>query len=440
MKPKLSMFLLHGLFLVFSASLFQGSFSAAQKLQSKDSNNRKKQMAGHTAVFRVGGRVYPDGYFYTTVNIGQPPRPYDLDIDSGSDLTWIQCDAPCVNCLKGPHDPYKPHNNIVKCEDPLCGFVPHPPNYPCHNPTDQCDYEIEYADNGLSLGVLVKDNFPIQIMNGSVFNPSVTFGCGYDQDIHSSSHPPFVDGVLGLANGKPSILSQLHAMGIMRNVVGHCFSHKGGGYLFFGDDLLPASGIAWVPMLQNSLEKHYSLGRAKLLLAGQNVVKGDLSLVFDSGSTYTYLNNQAYKATISMIKKNIDSKQLKDAPEDKTLPVCWKSVVPFKSIVDAKKFFKPLALSFSIAKNVILEMPPEAYLIISKLSNVCLGILDSSETKLGNLNVLGDISLLDKMVIYDNERQQIGWVSANCDRLPNMERNHNEADNSINSRDFFDEL
>lgn len=29
-----------------------------------------------------------------------------------------------------------------------------------------------------------------------------------------------------------------------------------------------------------------------------------------------------------------------------------------------------------------------------------------------------DISMQDKMVIYDNEKQAIGWMSANCDRPP----------------------
>lgn len=31
--------------------------------------------------------------------------------------------------------------------------------------------------------------------------------------------------------------------------------------------------------------------------------------------------------------------------------------------------------------------------------------------------VFTDISLQDKMVIYDNEKQQIGWVPENCNRL-----------------------
>lgn len=35
-----------------------------------------------------------------SLNIGYPPKVYDLDIDSGSDLTWVQCDAPCKACTK----------------------------------------------------------------------------------------------------------------------------------------------------------------------------------------------------------------------------------------------------------------------------------------------------------------------------------------------------
>lgn len=30
--------------------------------------------------------------------LGSPPKLYFLDMDTGSDLTWAQCDAPCRNC------------------------------------------------------------------------------------------------------------------------------------------------------------------------------------------------------------------------------------------------------------------------------------------------------------------------------------------------------
>ena len=34
------------------------------------------------------------------LKIGNPPKVYDLDIDTGSDFTWVQCDAPCTGCTK----------------------------------------------------------------------------------------------------------------------------------------------------------------------------------------------------------------------------------------------------------------------------------------------------------------------------------------------------
>ena len=43
-------------------------------------------------------------HFYVTMNIGEPAKPYFLDIDTGSNLTWLECNAvekgPCLTCNK----------------------------------------------------------------------------------------------------------------------------------------------------------------------------------------------------------------------------------------------------------------------------------------------------------------------------------------------------
>lgn len=67
----------------------------------------------------------------------------------------------------------------------------------------------------------------------------------------------------------------------------------------------------------------------------------------------------------SQIKKDLNGKPLKDAAEDKSLSICWKGKKPFKSVVDVKNYFKPLVLSFTNAKNVQLQLSPEAYLIVT---------------------------------------------------------------------------
>ncbi|KAK8702860.1 hypothetical protein V6N13_021195 [Hibiscus sabdariffa] len=180
-----------------------------------------------------------------------------------------------------------------------------------------------------------------------------------------------LDGILGLGRGKSSIVSQLLSQGLVRNVVGHCLSRIGGGFLFFGDDL------------------------------------------YDSSN----LNAQAYRALT--VLKELSGRSLKEAPEDWKLPLRWKGRKPFRSVHSAKKYFKTVlspAFTDSGRREIQFELHPEAYLI--KKGNVCLGILNGTEIRLQKLNVIGDVSMQNRMVIYDNEKQVIGWSPANCDHLP----------------------
>lgn len=72
--------------------------------------------------------------------------------------------------LQAPHHPYKPNNNLVNRNDPICASIQGT------TPTDQCDYEIEYADHCSSYGVLVKDAFQVKYTNGTSIAPPLVFG------------------------------------------------------------------------------------------------------------------------------------------------------------------------------------------------------------------------------------------------------------------------
>lgn len=58
------------------------------------------------------------------------------------------------------------------------------------------------------------------------------------------------------------------------------------------------------------------------------------------------------------------SKSLKQV-SDPSLPLCWKGPKAFKSVFDVKKEFKSFFLSFASAKNAVMEIPPENYLIVT---------------------------------------------------------------------------
>ncbi|KAJ7957066.1 Aspartic proteinase Asp1 [Quillaja saponaria] len=409
--------------LVLSWSLSSASFGDKlhrRKWMPPDEATSSSMMnrVGSSFLFPIHGNVYPMGYYNVTLSVGQPPKPYFLDLDTGSDLTWLQCDAPCVQCTEAPHPLYQPSNDLVPCKDPLCVSLHPPGQHKCENP-EQCDYEIRYADHGSSLGVLVRDVFVLNYTNGIQIKPRLALGCGYDQLPGSCYHP--LDGILGIGRGKSSMISQLHSQGWVRNVIGHCLSVQGGGYLFFGDDLYDPSRVTWTPMSRD-YSKHYSPGTAELIFGGKATGVNNLLVVFDSGSSYTYFNSKAYQALIYLVKKELTGKPLREASDDRTLNLCWKGRKPFKSVCDVRKYFKPLALRFTSGgrAKTQFELSPESYLIISNKGNVCLGILNGTEAGLQDSNVIGDISMQDKLMIFDNEKQLIGWAPAICDWIPKI--------------------
>lgn len=88
------------------------------------------------------------------------------------------------------------------------------------------------------------------LKHGCLYTSLLVCRCGYDQLPGASSHP--LDGVLGLGRGRSSVMSQLSSQNVVRNVVGHCLSGRGGGFLFFGDDIYDSSDITWIPMSPDS--------------------------------------------------------------------------------------------------------------------------------------------------------------------------------------------
>ncbi|KAL1344481.1 hypothetical protein HN51_018350 [Arachis hypogaea] len=397
---------------IFSVSLSKVNDTNDQILNAKKPQPKPaapSRSSGHTFHFAIQGNVYPLGYYTVKVAIGNPPQLYDLDIDSGSDLTWVQS-KPCKTCTpRSQYYPYNPNSNI-QCKEPLCAAL----NRNCVPPTGPCKYKIEYADNEFCSGVLVRDFISFRLDDGSVLHPQLGFGSGFDQtpsNHHHSSHIKTA-GVFGLGNGKTSILSQLSSLGYIRNVFGHCLSSKGGGRLFLGDDDIKTSKtLVWTPILRSSSSsniEHYRAGPVDLLFNGKQAVNG-LEVVFDSGSTYTYLNKKAYNVLFGLINNDLGNK-VQRATEDTTLAICWKGQNLFG-------YFKNIVLNFPKTKSQFV-LTPQSYLIVSERHNTCLGILDGSIEELGDTNIIGDVSFQDKLVVYDNEKMQIGWVPDNCATSP----------------------
>ncbi|KAL9254287.1 Aspartyl protease APCB1-like protein [Drosera capensis] len=336
------------------------------------------------SVLPVRGNVYPEGLYFTSLLVGNPPRPYFLDMDTGSDLTWIQCDAPCTSCAKGPHQLYKPsRSKIVSPKDLLCTEIQRNLKTTYCDSCHQCDYQIEYADHSSSIGVLAKDKLTLLVSNGSLAKLDTVFGCAYDQQGSLLNSLVKTDGILGLSKSKVSLPSQLASQGIINNVFGHCLSTyaSGGGYMFLGDELVPDESMAWVPMLMTRLTNSYTAEIVSVSYKSRQMrIDGPDGMhrwvLFDSGSSYTYFPQEAYSDLLVLLE-DVSVGGLTREASDPTLPLCWRADFP-------------------------------------KTGNICLGILDGSEVLSGSCIILGDISMRGHLIVYDNMKERIGWVKSDC--------------------------
>ncbi|KAL3638835.1 hypothetical protein CASFOL_016742 [Castilleja foliolosa] len=361
---------------------------------------------GSSIFFNITGNVYPLGYYTVEISIGDPPTgPYVFNIDSGTDhLTWFNCFG---------SDYVLVPDNLVSCDDRACASLG---GMRMDGDCAVCKYNVNYTESRSSTGLLVKDSFHLQLNNGTMIAPRLAFGCGVPKSNEVSIHQPIKDGVLGLGKGEPSILKQLHNISVVRNVVGHCLSNVSGGYIFFGYHR-PISGVVWKKILSSA--KQYSLGKANILLGDEATDIKGLDIIFNTGNTYTYLKSEAYNTLLDLVYKNINGK-LSDANDDKTLPVCWKDVMPIQTIAQVASAFLSITLNFTDDVNNVVqfEMLPESYLIVTDKYNVCLGILNGTGVGLEDMSVIGDISMQNKLVIYDNENEMVGWAAVDTCSMP----------------------
>ncbi|TVU26195.1 hypothetical protein EJB05_28732, partial [Eragrostis curvula] len=394
-------------------------------------------------VFKLDGNINPVGYvlvgakhclasdpstyvllrhFYVTMNIGDPAKPYFLSVDTGSGLAWLTCAAStgaCDTCEKGTHKPYQPappSYTLVPCVAPLCDALHQDLDTTKHcTGTDQCDYKLTYAD-GASTGVLVTEKFSLPMTKAQDDRPRLAFGCGYDQGVGSAGKTTAVDGILGLGQSSVDLVSQLKDLKIItKNVIGHCFSTKGGGYLFFGEDNVPSSDLSWVPMAPRAPETpyHYSAGQATLHWDTESIGAKPMEVILDSGIPYTYFPDVLHSQLVSALKASLSNLSLAEV-HDPTLPLCWKGNGPFKSVDDLKKEFKS-RMSLNFGQGATMVIPPENYLIVTEQGNTCLGIFGMTGI---DVFLIGGITMQDQLVIYDNEKGRLGWTRSLCDSMP----------------------
>ncbi|XP_030453784.1 aspartic proteinase 36 isoform X2 [Syzygium oleosum] len=382
-------------------------------------------VVGGVVDFSVEGSSDPlrIGLYFTKVKLGSPPKVFNVQIDTGSDVLWVTCSS-CSDCpqtsglgieLSFFDSSSSSTSYLVSCSDPLCTSQIQTMSTECPPQSNQCSYSFQYGDGSGTTGHYVSDVLSFDMVMGQslIANSSapVVFGCSTYQSGDLTKSDKAIDGIFGFGGGDLSVISQLSSRGITPKVFSHCLrgDGSGGGIMVLGEILEPS--IVYSPLVPS--QPHYNLNLQSIAVNGQPLpidpavfaTTNNRGTIIDSGTTLTYLVEDAFDPFVNTITATVSQT---------VTPIISKGRQCFLVSSRLSETFPPVSLNFLGGATMLLK--PEEYLINEGAALWCIGFEKAQE----GVSILGDLVLKDKIFVYDLARQRIGWAPYDCSMSVNV--------------------
>ncbi|KAJ1692154.1 hypothetical protein LUZ63_008852 [Rhynchospora breviuscula] len=219
----------------------------------------------------------------TGIGTGTAFENYYLHLDTGSSLSWIQCE-PCHECFQQQPRLFNPQNSpsygTLTANHPYCRAPFYKPG-----PNGLCYFSIFYADDTSANGTLSSEVFTFTASQGAyVHVPNVVFGCTHQTDTDYPLNGPV--GIFGLNLEPESFISQPSSSPVTGMRFSYCLVEPGSTAamtMLFGDD------ITWPPVAR---------------------IQETQILRFNNGAHYTYLPKLAYKIVRDALVLHFETRHL----------------------------------------------------------------------------------------------------------------------------------
>ncbi|GMP98910.1 hypothetical protein CsSME_00046612 [Camellia sinensis var. sinensis] len=392
-------------------------------------HDRILQSSSGVADFPVEGTYDPFlvGLYFTRVQLGSPPKEFYVQIDTGSDVLLVSCNA-CNGCptssgLKIPLNFFNASSSstasLISCSDQRCSLGVQSSDSVCSTQNNQCSYAFQYRDGSGTSGYYVSDMMHLNTVVGNSLtsntSASVVFGCSTSQTGNLTKSDIAVDGIFGFGQQGLSIISQLSSQGITPNAFSHCLKGNsgGGGILVIGAIMEP--NIVYSPLVPS--QPHYNLNLQSIAVNGQplNVdpsvftTSSNQGTIVDSGTTLAYLAEAVYDPFVNAITA---------AVSQSVSPVLSKGNQCYLITSSVSDIFPTVSLNFAGGASMILK--PEDYLLQQNSVGGGTWCIGFQKRQGQQITILGDLVLKDKLVVYDVAGQRIGWANYDCSSSVNV--------------------
>ncbi|XP_074588190.1 aspartyl protease family protein At5g10770-like [Curcuma longa] len=358
--------------------------------------------APSTKIPARSGESVSAGDYIVTVGLGTPPTAQTLFVDTGSDVTWVQCRPCAISCHRQLDQLFAPASSAtyanVTCASAACADLD---VSGCSGGT--CLYGVAYGDGSQSVGFYSSD--ALALTPADVV-PRFLFGCGQDNEGLFGR----AAGILGLGGGRPSLVAQ--TMNKYNGVFGYCLpaSASDAGYLAFGKSGITNPTVKYTNMLTDAkTPTFYFLNLTGISVSGQRLsilpaVFAKAGTLIDSGTVITRLPPAAYTSLRSAFRQGMSRYKNKRAPAVSILDTCYDPT--------GRGELKLPAVALQFAGDVSVNLAPEGIVYAVNRSRICLAFAANDGD--GDVGILGNVQQRTFGVIYDVPKKVIGFAAGGC--------------------------
>ncbi|XP_030445498.2 aspartyl protease family protein At5g10770-like [Syzygium oleosum] len=333
-----------------------------------------------------GGAAPGAGEFVVTVGLGTPKVDLTLIFDTGSDITWTQCE-PCPNCYHQQDPMFEPSKSTTY-SDPQCT-------------ESDCPYSIEYADGSHSSGYYIQD---LLTLTPEYQFPNFIFGCSQN----NSHNFGVTAGVLGLGQGRTSLISHISSQ--FSNIFCYCIpgSESSNGYLLFGMEALRNCQTKnTTPLIidQNN-PSYYYVNLVGIAFGNQTFSLSSESppprTIIDSGTTITRLPPSIYSAIQTEFANYMSNYPVAD-PLTKLMDTCY-------DLRGQENVNLPeMVLQF---ENTDVRLDPSAVVWRESDAQVCLAV--APNRKRPDLVIIGSVQQQNLNILYNIQDNKVEFGNGGC--------------------------
>ncbi|KGN63810.1 protein ASPARTIC PROTEASE IN GUARD CELL 1 [Cucumis sativus] len=351
----------------------------------------------------VSGQSKGSGAEYLAqIGVGQPVKLFYLVPDTGSDVTWLQC-QPCASentCYKQFDPIFDPKSSSsyspLSCNSQQCKLLD---KANCNS--DTCIYQVHYGDGSFTTGELATETLSFGNSNSI---PNLPIGCGHDNEGLFAGGA----GLIGLGGGAISLSSQLKASSFSYCLVN--LDSDSSSTLEFNSNM-PSDSLT-SPLVKNDRFHSYRYVKVVGISVGGKTLpisptrfeideSGLGGIIVDSGTIISRLPSDVYESLREAFVKLTSS--LSPAPGISVFDTCYN--------FSGQSNVEVPTIAFVLSEGTSLRLPARNYLImLDTAGTYCLAFIKTKSS----LSIIGSFQQQGIRVSYDLTNSLVGFSTNKC--------------------------